>query len=221
MSGRSKVARHQQERHRASHQVQQIAQAAARLIAEGQSDYHAAKLKALKLLRLPASARLPSDDEVDRALNAHFSLFDPGTWQLLNDRLRFIALECMELLEAFRPRIGGAIVSGLATPETPIELEISATEPKLFEHFLMRSGIRYRLTSGQPGSTSPAGTIAGFEFEFKGALARITVRAQSVAHPRAPKRLTLPEARQAFALQGQAGDQPRDAPSKRPASNAK
>lgn len=121
-----------------------IASAAARLMAEhGISDYGTAKRKAAKQLGAGDDDALPSNAEVETELRAYQMIFQ-GEEQ--NDRLRDMrqnGLEMMNFLEAFQPRMTGAVLDGTAGRYAAIELDLFADSSKDVEIFLLSHGISY------------------------------------------------------------------------------
>jgi len=120
-----------------------IAHEAARLMAEsGFVDWAAAKHKAAQRLGLSRSA-VPSNAEVSEALAEQLNLFAPEeTHQRLLDR-RQLAVRIMQTLEAFQPRAVGALVSGLMTEFSPIEIQLFVDPPEKVDMFLADLGWEY------------------------------------------------------------------------------
>ncbi len=94
----------------------QIAQTAARLIAEhGLTDWALAKQKAARQLMLPESAALPSNEEIEDALGSYHSLFDPDAHQASLRAQRQEALAWMTRLAPWDPVLVGGVAAGWAT----------------------------------------------------------------------------------------------------------
>lgn len=126
---------------------QRIAVEAARIMAEeGVRDFQAAKRKAASRLDLPETHHLPTNEEVQSALQQHLQLFHSKTLGRDVHRLRTLALEAMHFLADFEPRLVGPVLSGTVTPESEIQLHVSADAPELVGFFLQENGIPYRLT---------------------------------------------------------------------------
>lgn len=121
---------------------QEIAEAAALLIAEGQTDYHAAKLKAARTLGASPREALPDNAEVEAALRTHYALFDDGQREALA-ALRAEALDIMESLAEFAPWLSGPVLTGTANEFTPISLEIIGADIKAFDMWLINAGVEY------------------------------------------------------------------------------
>ncbi len=124
---------------------ERIAQEAARLIAEeGVSDYGMAKRKAATHLGALDSKHLPRNSEVEHALIDYQRLFQADTQPATLRRWRLRAVEAMEFLEKFQPRLVGAVLTGTAGPYSDVELHVFAETPETVALFLMQSRIPYR-----------------------------------------------------------------------------
>jgi len=120
-----------------------LAVAAARIMAEeGVRDFGKAKRKAAERLGLPPSISLPGNDEVQAALKEYLALFHRDLPATLA-RLRRIALEAMELLTEFDPRLVGPVLEGTATEHTDIQLHATATNPEDLQFFFQEHGITF------------------------------------------------------------------------------
>lgn len=122
----------------------EIAQAAARLVAEGLTDLHAAKRKALHQLGLADAHPLPSDAEVTQALRLHQGLFMADEHAQHLRFLRATALELMWQLDAFRPYLTGSVLDGTAGRYSAIDLLLFADSAKDVEIFLLNETLAFR-----------------------------------------------------------------------------
>lgn len=109
-----------------------ICEEAARIMVEhGISDYHFAKKKAVQRLGLsPRRTELPSNRELAEAMRVRLRLFDSAG---LNERYRTRlgrAVEIMELLDEFRPRLVGPLLEGIATQHGAVELHLFCDAPE-------------------------------------------------------------------------------------------
>lgn len=120
-----------------------IAHAAARLIAEGLDDYHAAKVKAAKQLGITDKKTLPDNQEIEAALREHHALFNPDGQAEVLAALREAALRAMQWLAAFEPWLVGGVLNGTANEFSAIELELVGVEPKSFEMFLLKEDVEF------------------------------------------------------------------------------
>lgn len=126
---------------------QRVAIEAARLMAEqGIGDYLAAKKKAAERLGLSERAALPANSEVEQALLEHRRLFMAGESQHTLTRLRTVAVTAMQLLQAFNPRLVGAVLSGAITAVSAIELHLFSDSSEHVAMLLIDQGIDYRVT---------------------------------------------------------------------------
>jgi len=122
----------------------QISVAAARIMAEeGVHDFHSAKRKAADRLNLPEKIRnLPSNQEIESALQQHLQLFHADLPQTLH-RLRRLALDAMRFLAEFEPRLVGPLLTGAVTKYSDIQLHLSAQTSEEVAFFLQEQGISY------------------------------------------------------------------------------
>ena len=121
---------------------QRIAHEAARLMVEhGIRDYHFAKRKAAERLRTN-SRDLPRNDEIERERDAHQRLFGDDEQACLLSQLRKRALDAMRLLDPFRPRLVGPVLSGGAVDRhSEICLHLFSDPPEDVAVFLIESRI--------------------------------------------------------------------------------
>ncbi|RJS94306.1 hypothetical protein [Salinisphaera sp. Q1T1-3] len=140
-----------------SAQRQQLAQIAARLMAEqGIRDFRVAKHKAAHQMGIDVRhSILPKNSEIEQALAAHQRLFAAEEQPAELEAMRREALSAMRLLDAFRPRLVGDVLSGLANAHSDIQLHVFAEHSETFDLFLDRQGIpfeiverRYRFAEG-------------------------------------------------------------------------
>jgi len=133
-----------------------IAQQAARLIAEnGIDDYALAKRKAAQQMGAPDTRNLPTNGEVEQALQIFRGLFQREEHHIVLRELRQQALRAMRLLEGFNPYLTGSVLSGSAGPHSDINLLLYTDSPKEVELFLINQQIPYRL--GERRSAGPDG----------------------------------------------------------------
>ncbi len=128
-----------------------IAQLSARIIVEeGVKEYAVAKRKAAQRLGLDWGPNLPDDDTVTAALQEYHRIFrfqrQPGFIR----RLRQTALEAMEFLKNFSPRLAGAVLEGTAGELQPITLHLFPDNPEEVIWHLVTADVHYR---EEPDST--------------------------------------------------------------------
>ena len=124
---------------------QEIAAAAAALVAESGLDYGQAKLDAaqdvLQGSPIP-KGMLPDNAELDAALASHLDLYDPGHAERV-DRMRTVALDLMERLAAFDPWVTGSVWKGIVAEHVPIHLQVFHDDPKEVVLFLLDMGLSF------------------------------------------------------------------------------
>lgn len=129
-----------------THKRQRISIEAARIMAEeGVRDFQSAKRKAAERLALD-DRDLPTNEEIEQALQQHLQLFHGDTLAHDVRRLRRLALEAMQFLATFEPRLVGPVLSGTVAPETEIQLHVRADTPEEVDGFLREHGIPFRAT---------------------------------------------------------------------------
>jgi hypothetical protein len=128
---------------------QTIAQEAARIMAEeGVRDFLTAKRKAAaRLGAAPGGHSMPTNREIDEALEAHQRLFGGEGFERGLQRLREAAVEAMTLFGEFDPRLVGPVLRGTASPDSPVTLHLFSDTPERVVVFLMGTGIPYEETN--------------------------------------------------------------------------
>lgn len=123
----------------------QIAQECARIMLdEGCGDFARAKRKALQRLGLSGSAMLPSNVEIEAAMLAHRRLYaDTDELEELQ-ALREAALEVMQRLSDFEPRLVGSVLKGTAGAGARATLHVFCDPPEALLFSLIDKRIRYR-----------------------------------------------------------------------------
>jgi hypothetical protein len=102
-----------------------VAQEAARLIQEhGLEGFRAAKNKAAERFGAGSRRSLPTNQEIELALAEWQRIFRAEQHPLMLLRLRKTATTVMRQLQAFRPRLVGAVLSGNATEHSPVDLHL-------------------------------------------------------------------------------------------------
>ena len=123
-----------------------LAQEAARLMFEhGVDDYGLAKRKAAERLGASDYAVLPKNAEIDAALAEYQRLFAADTHADTLAEQRRAALEAMELLEEFEPRLVGPVLAGTATPHQEISLHVFCDSPEAVSLKLLDERVQYRV----------------------------------------------------------------------------
>lgn len=121
-----------------------IAQEAARLMAkEGVKDFHAAKRKAAEHLGATDNRNMPRNAEIEQALDEFHRLFQPETQSAHIDCLRNTAIQAMEFLQVFNPRLVGSVLRGTAGEYADINLHLFAETTEEVNLFLMDANIPF------------------------------------------------------------------------------
>jgi hypothetical protein len=124
-----------------------LAQEAARLMFEhGVDDYGFAKRKAAERLGASEYAVLPKNAEIDAALAEYQRLFAADTHADTLAEQRRVAVDAMELLEEFEPRLVGPVLTGTATPHQEISLHLFSDSPEAVSLRLLEDHIQYKVS---------------------------------------------------------------------------
>ena len=126
------------------HARRQIAHEAARLMVEhGIRDYRHARRKAAERLRVADSRDLPRNDEIERERELYQRLYrgEEGSRHLHS--LRKCALEAMRLLDPFRPRLVGPVLTATADPHSEVCLHLFSDPPESVALFLLENRIAH------------------------------------------------------------------------------
>jgi hypothetical protein len=122
----------------------EIAVAAARLVAQDGADYSTAKRKAARQILGQSNQHvgLPDNAQIENEVRLYNALFLGDTQPARLRRLREIALDVMEQLEQFHPYLTGAVLNGTAGPHAEIHLQLFADSAKSVEIFLLNKNIQ-------------------------------------------------------------------------------
>lgn len=114
-----------------------IAQEAARLMAEhGIRDFQHAKRKAALHLGMTDTQSLPRNDEIADALREHQRLFLADSQPRWLQMRREAAVTAMNFLQAFTPRLVGAVLEGTADQHSAVCLQVFSDNPDTISLFL-------------------------------------------------------------------------------------
>ncbi|RKP51153.1 UDP-N-acetylmuramate--alanine ligase [Trinickia fusca] len=125
---------------------EEIAIAAARLIAEEGLDYSSAKRKAAR--QVVGQARvagewLPDNDQIEEEIREYQSLFQSDSQPAVLRRLRAIALDWMKRLAPFNPYVTGAVLNGTAGEHSDIHLQVFCDNAKEVAIYLLNANVQY------------------------------------------------------------------------------
>ncbi len=124
----------------------EVAQVAARLMAEeGVPGFAEAKSRAADRLGVHGRQVMPRNDEIEAELRAYQALFQADEQPVWLARMRRVALEVMDLLEPFGPRLVGSVLRGTAAREAEVTLHVFAETPEAVASFLYDRNLRWEL----------------------------------------------------------------------------
>ena len=125
---------------------EEIAIAAARMIAEDGLDYATAKRKAARQVvgetRIEGTW-LPDNDQIEDEIREYQTLFQGESQPVVLRRLREVALDWMKRLEAFNPYVTGAVLNGTAGAHSDIHLQIFCDNPKDVAIWFLNANVQY------------------------------------------------------------------------------
>jgi hypothetical protein len=120
---------------------QRIAAEAGRLLAtRGVADAREAIRRAARIVGESGEQAWPTHEEVLEKQLEYQRLFLSGTQPDALRRLRDAAIEAMEFLAGFEPRVYGAVLDGSADEGSPVRLQVFSEDPEGFAHFLADQG---------------------------------------------------------------------------------
>jgi hypothetical protein len=123
---------------------EQLAHHAARLMAEGGlTDFAFAKRKAARQLGASDTQHLPSNEEIEAALNTYRALYQQDSHPAVLTQLREDALHAMRMLQPFHPYLTGSVLSGSAGGHSDINLILFSDDAKAVLLFLLKHNIAF------------------------------------------------------------------------------
>lgn len=146
---------------------EQLAHQTAKLMAEdGITDHEFAKRKAARQLGAADTKHMPSNHEVDEALNSYRALYQRDSHPVNLQRLREEALSAMVKLESFEPCLTGSVLSGMAGEHSDINLIVYSDDEKALLLYLLKRGVAFedgvwKAQIGGKQRTVPSYTIEG------------------------------------------------------------
>ena len=106
---------------------QRLAQKTAQIILEsGIRDFQAAKQKAAQQLGATDTKNLPNNAEIELALSEYQRIFRADSQPQHLEKMRQIAIEAMQFLDRFKPRLVGSVLTGTADAHSDIKLHVFA-----------------------------------------------------------------------------------------------
>jgi hypothetical protein len=125
MHGRASTVMSKRAPTRSDHLRSAIAQEAARLMDEhGIRDYLLAKRKAAERYGVVDGPLLPKNTEIEAELMSRQRLFGAAEHASSLQEQRRVALQAMQLLRSFEPRLVGSVLTGSATEYADIQLHV-------------------------------------------------------------------------------------------------
>lgn len=125
---------------------EEIAMAAARMIAEDGLDYATAKRKAARTVlgdNRPPGDWLPDNDAIETEVRAYQALFQADAQPVILHLLQRLAVHLMEALAPYLPHITGAVWNGTASKHSDIHLQLFCDNPKDVAIFLLNAGVDF------------------------------------------------------------------------------
>jgi hypothetical protein len=125
---------------------EEIAIAAARMIAEDGLDYSTAKRKAARQVvgeTHVAGEWLPDNDQVEAEIREYQAIFQGDSQPLVLRRLRSVALDWMQRLAPFNPYLTGAVLSGTAGEHSDVYLQAFCDNPKEVAIYFLNANMQY------------------------------------------------------------------------------
>jgi len=126
------------------------------MIEHGILDFGLAKRKAAERLAVANSGALPSNAQIELCLAERQRLFEPEAHGQRLRWLRGLALELMERLHGFEPRLAGPVLTGTATINSVIEVHLFSSTIEAVSSRLTGRGLepshcerRYRFGGGR------------------------------------------------------------------------
>ena len=123
---------------------EQLAHQTARLIAEdGMVDFAFAKRKAARQLGASDTQHLPSNQEIEEALQSYRALYQTDTHPNVLYLLREEALAAMKMLSSFKPYLTGSVLNGTAGERSDINLMLFCDDAKAVLLFLLKNNLEF------------------------------------------------------------------------------
>lgn len=130
-----------------SHKLrQQIAVEAARLISEeGIDNFQYARKKAAHRFGISDEYAFPDNEEILEQIKTHQTLYHNSSQKQVLKELRQTALNAMKLLNHFKPKLIGSVLSGHAHEQSSIDILVMVDSPEEVAMFLIEHEIPYQL----------------------------------------------------------------------------
>ncbi len=123
-----------------------LAQEAAQILLQnGSRDYYAAKHKAALHLGAADTRNMPSNTEIESALQEYQRIFRADTQPAELRRLREAALQAMQFFRDFNPRLVGSVLRGTADEHSVVTLHVIAAAVEDVDLFLLQYNIPFEM----------------------------------------------------------------------------
>ena len=121
-----------------------VANLAAQLIMEnGIKDYLYAKKKAAKSLGINENANLPTNSQIDKAIDEFNKIFNPNIDIEFLQQFKTQALEVMSIFKSFKPHLMDQLSQGIIPKFPEIKINLFADNLKDVEYVLLNSELSY------------------------------------------------------------------------------
>jgi hypothetical protein len=121
-----------------------VANLAAQLIMEeGIKDYLYAKKKAAKSLGINENANLPTNSQIDKAIDEFNKIFNPNIDIEFLQQFKTQALEVMSIFKNFKPHLMNQLSQGVIPKFPEIKINLFADNLKDVEYVLLNSQLSY------------------------------------------------------------------------------
>lgn len=123
-----------------------LAQEAAQILLQnGSRDYYAAKQKAALHLGAADTRNMPSNIEIEAALQEHQRIFRADVQPAALRRLRKAAFHAMQFFKDFNPRLVGSVLRGTADEHSVVSLHVFASAVEDINLFLLQYTIPFEM----------------------------------------------------------------------------
>ena len=121
-----------------------VANLAAQLIMEeGIKDYLFAKKKAAKSLGINENVNLPTNSQIDKAIDEFNKIFNPNIDIEFLQQFKTQALEVMSIFKSFKPHLMDQLSQGIIPKFPEIKINLFADNLKDVEYVLLNSELSY------------------------------------------------------------------------------
>jgi len=125
---------------------QRLAVEAARIMSkESITDFHAAKCKAAKRLGITGEQNMPRNIEIELALKEYQTIFRPEQQAMELRSLRKTAIDIMNLLHDFSPRLVGPVLRGTADHYSAINIHLFTDSSQTLDWLLIEHHIPFTI----------------------------------------------------------------------------